>query len=230
MDLLSPEIREATRKKLESEMVGKVTLLYFTQEPRILIVPGAVPGQECLYCRETRQLLDEIKSLSDKIELKVLDFVADKDQAAAHGVDKIPATVVLGDQDYGIRFFGIPSGYEYTSLVQAVIDVSRGTTELSPKTKESLRLLTKDVRIQVFVTPTCPYCTVAVRLGHQMALESPHISCDMVEATEFPHLVQKYGVFGVPKTIVNETLSMDGAVPEETFLGNILEAAGSAGP
>ncbi len=230
MDLLSPEIREATRKKLESEMVGKVTLLYFTQEPRILIVPGAVPGQECLYCRETRQLLDEIKSLSDKIELKVLDFVADKDQAAAHGVDKIPATVVLGDQDYGIRFFGIPSGYEYTSLVQAVIDVSRGTTELSPKTKESLRLLTKDVRIQVFVTPTCPYCTVAVRLGHQMALESPHISCDMVEATEFPHLVQKYGVFGVPKTVVNETLSMDGAVPEETFLGNILEAAGSAGP
>ena len=230
MDLLSPEIRDATRKKLESEMIGKVTLLYFTQEPRILIVPGAVPGQECLYCRETRKLLDEVKSLSDKIELKVLDFVADKEEAAAHGVDKIPATVVVGDRDHGIRFFGIPSGYEYTSLVQAIIDVSRGTTELSPKTKEALRLVAKDVRIQVFVTPTCPYCTVAVRLGQQMALESPRVSCDMIEATEFPHLVQKYGVLGVPKTIINEEITLDGAVPEETFLGHVLEAAGSAEP
>ncbi len=230
MDLLTQEIRDVTRKKLGAEMVNKVTLLYFTQEPRLLIVPGGVPGQECLYCRETRQLLEEVKSLSDKIELQVLDFVADKDKAAAHGVDKIPATVVIGETDHGIRFFGIPSGYEYTSLVQAIIDVSRGSTELSPKTKESLKSVAKDVRIQVFVTPTCPYCTVAVRLGHQMALESPRVSCDMIEATEFPHLVQKYGVFGVPKTIINDAITVDGAVPEEVFLGNVLKAAGSAEP
>lgn len=230
MDLLNQEIRDITRKKFEAEMVNKVTLLYFTQEPRVLIVPTSVPGPECLYCRETRQLLEEVKSLSDKIELKVLDFVADKDQAAAYGIDKIPATVVMGETDLGIRFFGIPSGYEYTSLVEAIIDVSRGTTDLSPKTKDSLKSVAKDVRIQVFVTPTCPYCTVAVRLGHQMALESPRITCEMVEATEFPHLAQKYGVFGVPKTVINETITMDGAVPEEVFLGNVLKAAGSANP
>lgn len=230
MELLSQEIRDITRKKLEAEMAGKVTLLYFTQEPRLLIVPDTIPGSECVYCRETRQLLEEVKSLSDKIELQVLDFVADKDKAAAHGVDKIPATVVLGNEDHGIRFFGIPSGYEYTSLIEAIIDVSRGTTGLSPKTKESLRSVATDVRIQVFVTPTCPYCTLTVRLGHQMALESTRVSCEMVEATEFPHLAQKYAVFGVPKTVINETITMDGAVPEEVFLGNVLKAAGSAIP
>jgi glutaredoxin-like protein len=230
MDLLNPEIRDITRKKFEAEMVNKVTLLYFTQQPSLIIVPDRIPGQECLFCRETRQLLDEVKNLSDKIELQVFDFVVDKDRAAAYGIDKIPATAIVGEKDYGIRFFGIPSGYEYTSLVEAIIDASRGTTELGPKTKEALQALEKDVRIQVFVTPTCPYCTVAVRLGHQMAMESPRVTCAMVEATEFPHLTQKYGVYGVPKTVINETVSLDGAVPEELFLEAVLKAAGQEKP
>lgn len=226
MELLSQEIRDITRKKFEAEMVNKVTVLYFTQEPRLLIVPNRIPGQECTFCREARQLLEEVKSLSDKIDLQVFDFVAQKDKAAEFGIDKIPATVVLGTKDHGIRFFGIPSGYEYTSLVEAIVDVSKGATELGQKTKESLGTIDKDVHIQVFVTPTCPYCTVAVRLGHQMALESPRVRCDMVEATEFPHLAQRYGVYGVPKTVINETVTMEGAVPEEVFLANVLKAAG----
>jgi glutaredoxin-like protein len=226
MELLNKEIREVTRKKLEAEMVNKITVLFFTQEPGILIVPSRLPGQECMYCREARQLLEEVKSLSDKIDLQVLDFVAQKEKAVEFGVDKIPATLVLGEKDYGVRFYGIPSGYEYTSLVAAIIDASRGATDLGPDTKESLRSIDKDVHIQVFVTPTCPYCTVAVRLGHQMSIESPRVRCDMVEATEFPHLAQRYMVYGVPKTIMNESISLEGAVPEEVFLAHVLKAAG----
>jgi glutaredoxin-like protein len=179
-----------------------------------------------MFCRETRQMLEEVKRLSDKVELEVLDFVAHKDRAAALGVDKIPATVVRGEKDYGVLFFGIPSGYEYTSLIEAIIDVSRGQTELSPQTKESLATLTQDVAIQVFVTPTCPYCTLAVRLGHQMAIESPRVRCAMVEATEFPYLTQKYGISGVPRTVFNDAFVLDGAVPENAFLAAVLEAAG----
>ncbi|MGD1009059.1 MAG: thioredoxin family protein [Candidatus Aminicenantales bacterium] len=226
MDLLNAEIRDITRKKFESELASKVSLLFFTQEPTVLIVPNRIPGLECQFCRETRQLLEEVKSLSDKIDLQVFDFVAHKEKAAEFGIDKIPATVVLGVKDVGIRFYGIPSGYEYTSLVEAIVDVSKGTTELGPKTKESLRTVGRDVHIQVFVTPTCPYCTAAVRLGHQMAVESHNVRCDMVEATEFPHLAQKYTVYGVPKTVINETVAIDGAVPEEVFLANVLKAAG----
>ncbi|HVP90757.1 MAG TPA: thioredoxin family protein [Terriglobales bacterium] len=228
MDLLNQEIRDATRKKLEAEMAGNVRLLLFTQEPRLLVLPGEVPGQECLYCRETRRLVEELKALSDKIELEVADFVARKDLAAQYGVDKIPALLVLGAKPNGIRFYGIPSGYEYTSLVEAVVDVSRGATGLGEKTKESLAALNGDVHVQVFVTPTCPYCTVAVRLGHQMAVESPHVRCDMIEATEFPHLVQKYGVYGVPRTLFNDAASLDGAVAEDAFLAQVLEAAAAA--
>ena len=80
------------------------------------------------------------------------------------------------------------------------------------------------IHLQTFVTPTCPYCTTSVRLGHQFALESSHIVADMVEATEFPHLTQKYHVIGVPRTIINESITVEGAVPEETFLEHVLKA------
>jgi glutaredoxin-like protein len=224
MELLNKDVRDFTRTKFESELGDKVTLHFFTQEAGVLIVPSSVPGTECLYCRETRQLLEEVQALSEKIELVTHDFVAEKELAAEFGVDKIPATVVAGRAGSGIRLYGIPSGYEYTSLVEAIVDASKGTTGLSPETKEALRGLDRDIRIQVYVTPTCPYCTSAVRLAHQMAVESEHVRADMVEATEFPHLAQRYGVYGVPKTVVNETVSFEGAVPEPVFLSYVLKA------
>ena len=224
MEMLKKEVREATKKKFDEEMDGNITLLYFTQEPRRLIEPDHLKGQECLFCKETRKLLEEVSSLSDKIELVINDFVADKEKADEYGIDKIPALAILGKEDYGIRFFGIPSGYEYASLIEAIIDVSKEKTSLSQKTIEAIEKINNDIHIQVFVTPTCPYCTMAVRLGHQFALESPRIKSDMVESTEFPHLAQKYNVFGVPKTVINETISVEGALPEESFLENVLRA------
>jgi len=227
MELLSQEVLEATKKKFDGELENKVTLILFTQEPRRLVVPDHLQGQECLFCKETRQLLEEISSLSDKIELEIYDFVGDKEQVSHYGIDKIPAVVISGERDFGIRFFGIPSGYEYTSLIEAIVDVSKGRTGLSQSTKDALSGLNQDIHIQVFVTPTCPYCPLAVRLGHQFALESEMVRADMVESTEFPHLTQKYSVLGVPKTIFNEDVSLDGAVPEDQFLESLLKAARS---
>jgi len=227
MELLNQDVRDATRQKFEAELSGPVTIHFFTQEPSLLITSERLAGQECLFCRETRQLLTEVAALSDKIALQVHDFKAEKTEADAMGVDKIPAAVITGSGPAtGVRFYGIPSGYEYMSLVEAIIDASKGVSGLSETTKAALKELKKDVRIQVFVTPTCPYCTVAVRLAHQMALESPRITAEMVEATEFPHLTQKYAVFGVPKTIMNETVTVDGAVPEGVFLEHVRQAAG----
>ena len=226
MDMLNKDVRDATRKKFDAGLVNPVSLVFFTQEPSRLIVPNQLLGQECLYCKETRQLLEEVSSLSEKITIMIFDFTADQDQAAAYGVDKLPALVIKGEQDYGVRFFGIPSGYEYMSLIEAIIDVSRGQTGLKADTRQALKDLDKDVRIQVFVTPTCPYCTSVVRLAHQFAMESPRIRGEMVEATEFPHLAQKYHVFGVPKAVINETVFVEGAVPETVFLEHVLQAAG----
>ncbi|MBP1768123.1 MAG: hypothetical protein H6P98_2238 [Candidatus Aminicenantes bacterium] len=225
MDMLSKEVRDATRKKFEAGLINPVSLVFFTQEPSRLVVPDQLMGQECLFCKETRRLLEEIASLSEKLSLTILDFTADRDQAAGYGVDKLPALVVKGDRDFGIRFFGIPSGYEYMSLVEAITDVSKGQTGLKPETRKALKDLEKDIRIQVFVTPTCPYCTTVVRLAHQFAMESSRVKGEMVEATEFPHLAQKYHVFGVPKAVINETVFVDGAVPETVFLEHVLQAA-----
>lgn len=226
MELLNKEVREATKKKFDEEMENKVTIVFFTQEPGRLILPEKYKGQECLFCKETKQLLEEVSVLSDKIELKVYDFVADKEKAQELGIDKIPGIAIFGERNYSIRFFGIPSGYEYTSLLEAITDVSKGKTNLSQKTKDTLLSLDKNIHIQVFVTPTCPYCSMAVRLAHQFALESPLVKADMIESTEFPHLAQKYQIFGVPKTLINETITIDGAVPEEIFLENVLKAIG----
>jgi len=224
MEILNNEVRLATKKKFDEEMTGMVTLLHFTQEPGRLVLPDSLKGQECLFCRETKQLLEEVSSLSEKIELQVFDFSADKDKAAEFGIDKIPALVIMGERDHGIRFYGIPSGYEYTSLVEAIVDVSRGQTSLSDKTKETLRALDKDIHLQVFVTPTCPYCSISVRLAHQFALESVHIKADMLEATEFPHLSNRFSVMGVPKTVINGQAFIEGALPEDRFLDEILKA------
>jgi len=224
MEMLNKEIREATKKRFEEAMEEKVTLLLFTQEPRRLIVPEHLKGQECLFCKETKALLKEVSALSNKIELVVYDFLGDKEKAAELRIDKIPATAVLGKEDYKIRFFGIPSGYEYMSLVEAMVDVSKGKTSLNQKTKDALKALQSDVHLQIFVTPTCPYCVLSVRLAHQFALESPRIRADMVESTEFPHLAQKYSVFGVPKTVINENVFIEGAVPEEVVLEHVLKS------
>ena len=226
MDMLNKDVRAATQTKFDTELVSPVRLLFFTQEPGRLLLSDHLKGQECLYCRETRQLLEEVSSLANKVSLNIYDFTADQDRVKEYGIDKIPGLVIRNAQDSGIRFFGIPSGYEFMSLIEAIIDVSKGRTGISAKTREALQALPEDVRIQVFVTPTCPYCMSAVRLAHQFALESPRIRGDMVEATEFPHLAHKYNVFGVPKTVINETAFIDGAVPETVFLDHVLKAVG----
>jgi len=226
MQLLNEEVRDFARKKFEAELLNPVNLVYFMKEKSTLIVPGKEPEQDYNFCPETKQLLEELSSLTDKIKLTVYDLEKDQNQATEFQIDKVPATIIMSDQDYGIRFFGIPSGYEFMSLLEAIVDVSRGETELSQETREALKNLDKEVNIKIFVTPTCPYCPMTVRLGHQMALESPLVRASMIEASEFPQLTQQYEVFGVPKSIFNESLSLEGAVPEEMFLEQVLRAAG----
>jgi len=224
MEMLNKEIRETTKAKFEAELSHPVKIVLFTQEPKRLVLLGSLQGQDCYFCKETRRLLEEVAALTEKIELQVLDLKADAETAARFGIDKVPGIVIMGEEDYGIRIYGIPSGYEYSTLIEDIVDVSRRTTGLADKTKEALKAIDKNLRIQVFVTPTCVYCSSVVRLAHQFALESPFIRAEMVESTEFQDLSNRYNVYGVPKTIVNDTISFEGAVPEEEFLENVLKA------
>ncbi len=210
MALLDAHTREEVRRLL-SDLKNPVRLLVFVQHI------------DCVYCRETRQLIEEVGALSDQIAVEVYNRITDRELAERYGIDKAPAVVIEGDQDYGIRYFGIPSGYEFGSLIEDIRMVSARDSGLSPSSRKRLAQIQTPVHIQVFVTPTCPYCPRMVRLAHQAAMESPWIRADMVEAMEFPELADQYGVYGVPRTVINEVIHIEGAVPEGYFINELLK-------
>jgi glutaredoxin-like protein len=215
-------IGEKDRKTVKDRLAGlmkPVKAVVFTQE------------MECQFCSETRELMQELAGLTDKLKVEVKDFVGDAAEAKRLGVDKIPAIALLGegDKDYGVRFYGIPAGYEFVSLLESLEMVSKGDSGLAPATREKLKALKKPLHLQVFVTPTCPYCPRAVVLAFKLAMESPLITASMVEATEFPHLANKYQVSGVPHTVIGESPQpMIGAYPEPAAVDLILNAVAGA--
>lgn len=213
MPFLSDRDKNRLKEIFEENLEDTVTLIMFTQD------------FECLYCRETRILLEEVSRLHPLLNLEVYDFQRDEKVAEKYGVDKIPATILIGDRDYGIRFYGIPAGFEFTTLIESILDVSRRKSRLKPETTAKLSSLENDVHIQVFVTPTCPYCPGMARLAYQTALESDKVKADVVEITEFPHLAYRYSVMSVPKTVLNDSIEFVGATSEDSFIEKVVKAS-----
>ena len=213
MPLLGEKEKEFLTKEFSAKLLNDVRLLVFTQET------------PCAFCTETVQVCQELAEFSPKIKVEQFDFVKDSMRARELRVNKIPAIAIIGAKDYGIRFYGIPSGYEFTSLVGTIVDVSRGDSALSPKNRELLKSIDTKVHLQVFVTPTCPVCPNVVRLAHKLAIESDMVWADTIESNEFVPLAQRYGVMGVPKTIINEKHDIGGALPEDLLVMHVLNAA-----
>jgi alkyl hydroperoxide reductase subunit F len=209
--MIDEDTRVQLRKILE-KLESSVRLIFFTQE------------SACPSCTQQRELLEELVSLSGKLELKIYDFVLHGDEAISHKIDKIPATVVSGKRDYGIRFYGVTTGYEFSSLLEAIVMVSTGRSGLNPQLEELVRDIKEPVHLQVLVTPTCPYCPRMVHVAHQFAFVNENIRADMIEAQEFPYLAQRYNLYSVPKTIINEAHSFEGAIPAEAAYLQILKA------
>ncbi len=213
MALLQEKDRQFIRDDFAKNLVKPVTILVFTQHIG------------CQYCPETRQICEEIAGLSELVTVETYNFAADIKVAEKYGVDKVPAIIVVQDgQDYGVHFFGIPSGYEFMSLLEAIRMLSKGKVELQMATRAFLDSLTKPVYMQVFITPTCPYCPRSVMLAHKMAYYSPWVTADMVEATEFPALSNRYSVMAVPRTVINDVKAVEGAIPEQMLLPHLMEA------
>ena len=208
---LDDRTRHQISEALEA-MEDPVRIVLFTQE------------HACETCREQREILEELVRLSEKIRLDIRDMVRDGEEARRYGIDKIPATIVEGKRDHGIRFFGVTGGYEFTSLLEAVLAVSSEEHGLEPAVLEILKLIDRPVHLEVMVTLTCPYCPKMVHLAHRFAMASDNIRSDMVESSGYPHLVQRYRVSGVPKTIIDEGAAFEGALPPATAALEILKA------
>ncbi len=203
MALLSAKDAKKVQEILQA-LPAPVELHFFTQE------------LECQFCRETGQLLRELAALSPNLKLTEHDFVLDTEAVSAFGVEMVPAIVPVGPAgDVGLRFYGIPAGYEFASLLEGLKLAAGADPELAPETESFLSQLTHEVELEVYVTPTCPYCPGMVVNAFRLAAASPKIKAAMVEATEFPHLAIRYQVRGVPRTVINRGKAfIEGLVPE----------------
>ena len=144
MPLLTDRDEAAVRKEFE-KLSGSVKLIIFSQE-----LSAAAE-----LCRQNEQLVREVAALApDTITVEVLNLAIDRERAAGYGIDRVPAIVVEGARDYGIRFLGIPSGYEFSNLIDATILASSGQPGLTAETQAALAGLADDVDIKVFSTPT----------------------------------------------------------------------------
>jgi len=195
-------------KEILKIMKDDVQIVNFTQEI------------ECPMCRETRSFAEEVAALSDKLTIKIYDLIKDKEMTLKYGVERIPAIVLLDKDgvDYGVKFYGLPGGYEINSFLGSIIEMSGKHENLPEDILSRIKKIDKDVHIQVFVGLGCPHCPAAVSVAHRLAMENSRIKGDMVDSANFPHLSQKFNVTGVPKIIINDKHELIGSHPIETFL------------
>lgn len=220
MVMIPEQDQQFLRDRFTDELENEVTIIALTRKVEGLDQPGL----ECEFCKETEQLVNEVAGLSDKINVRTHEYSPEDSLVRKLAIDKIPAVLIVSDDNTGVRFFGIPGGFEFSSLVEDVIDVSRGRTDLPLEIKNRIRDIDQEVHIQIFVTPTCPYCPAAVRMAHQMAIENPKITSDAIEASEFPHLVSQYDITAVPTIVINDKLQFEGSLPEDVFADQVTHA------
>jgi glutaredoxin-like protein len=211
-------IAAADQERLRADfakMTRPVRLLLFTQ------------ALECETCLQTRQILDELPRLSDLIVIEEVNFLLEGDKAQQYGIDRVPAIVLIGRDEAGVefdsrvRFLGTPAGYEFISVIRAILLVGGGGSMLSAASHARLAAVPAPITMRVFTTPTCPHCPRAVNMAHEMAFASPHITAYAVEVTEFPDLARRYRVTGVPKTVAGD-VEILGALPEDDFIAQAL--------
>ena len=210
MALLNEALQDQLREVF-SEMKNEVTLAVFTKEG------------DCYSCKETLDFMGEIKALNEKIHFEALDIDKDHERAVAYNVKMVPSIVLLNDKkEYvGVKFNGIPAGHEINSFVPGLLEVSGAGEALPEAFASQINALEKPVNIKVFVTLSCPHCAGAVQKAHKLALESPLIDAEMVEAQTFDELSNQFNVSSVPKIVINDQYEFVGNQPLDVFLEEI---------
>ncbi len=201
-------------------------------------VVTVVGSHNAEYSQWTAQLIREIAELSEKVVPRIVDVNNGREEAEELGVDpRRTPTVLIGPDRVAIRYTGAPSGYEAWAFLETIILTSKGESGLSQGTVGALRKLAelgKRVRLQVYVTPTCPYCPHQVLLANKFAIAVPKtIESETVEAWENPDLADSLGVSAVPDTVVyvledGEWVAkgrLVGVQPEEKFAVDVVMSA-----
>jgi glutaredoxin-like protein len=168
---------------------------------------------DCPTCPYLTELAEEIADAVPTV--RWAEKEPDEDVPEAPALHVVP--LLGGSRPYGVYFYGLPGGYEFPSLLEAIRAVSTSDSGLSPGLRRLLARLDRPLDVKVFVTQSCPYCPRMVQLAQRMAVESPLVTAEMIDAAEFPELADQYRVSGVPLTVVDDTHAVVGAVPEARF-------------
>lgn len=209
-NLLNKEVSEQIKKALEP-MKNSIKMVLFTK------------AGTCNTCEETRQLLNEMTALNDKILVEEKDIEKDASDAKTYDITDVPTFVILNDKDeyQGVKFQGIPAGHEINSFLSAIVYMSGLEFQMDQAILDRIAKIDKPVDIKVFITLSCPHCPGAVSTAHSLAMLNENVQASMIESQTFYDLSMKYKVSGVPKIIINDTHELLGNQPIDAFLKEI---------
>ncbi len=214
-------------KALPQDIISEVKNAVGELDKAVTIIFVGKDGA-CETCEITENLADDFATLfPDKINVKKLKL--GDEELKKYGIDKAPALAIeTQDGDFrNIVFYGLPAGHELSSFIEAIKKMSTGKNAIpvSDTMKEKLKKIDKPVKIEVVVTPSCPYCPRAVILAHNFAYENPdYIRACMIEVYQFPEIGEKYNTSSVPQIRINENTETLGAIPENMLYDTIMQA------
>lgn len=213
--LIDEESREELKKKFKKEMKRKVDLVVFV-DPR--------DAKHKEFSDFSVQISKELAELTDKINVRI--YEKGDPACEKYRVSRFPTVLIDPDSGYKIRYTGAPAGQEGWGFVESITLVSRDESMLSPLSEEKLKKLNKNVKVEVYVTPSCPYCPMAVVLANKTAIAAKgKVESECVEAIENPDLANLYNVSAVPQQVLNNGAVISvGVQPEDKFVDDILKA------
>ncbi|MEM4295671.1 MAG: thioredoxin family protein [Candidatus Anstonellales archaeon] len=204
MALFDENVREQVRAFLNS-MESDVLVVFHNK------------SNECDFCPDIQELLKELNEINKKINFKVLD----------DSYELKPALEIRGKNKGKIVYYGIPSGYEFGPFLSALVNASTGNAKaIDDETKAKIKEIDKEVNIKIFVTPSCMYCPAIALASYAFSTINDNITTEIIEASEFPELSNKYKVNAVPKVIINDSEQFVGAVSPDVFVERIIKAIG----
>lgn len=181
-------------------------------------------SDNCDLCKEDIELLKELSSIDERIKLDIVDIEKDNKKAQLLGIKNAPAIVLTGDYTYPIYYLGSPIGYEFSALIEDIINISKRNSELSNEIKQKLKSINQNVEIKVFVTPSCPYCPGMVHTAHLFSMENNKIVSKMIECGENSEECEKYEVAAVPTVVINDKVRFEGLVSPNILLQRVQES------
>ena len=190
-----------------------VRLVFFTRETY------------CPYCNETSRLLKRLASITQKIKFDSYNFAIDDEKDQEYHVFDVPALAIIGEKDYGIRYYGYPRGNELINFLDDIIYVSKGENTLKPEAAMKLARFTKPTQLKIFISRNCLFSLPLVRLAIKLAISNNAIEADIIHTDEFLELAEKYKVRGTPMTIINGDKSFYGTLDEGEYVNQIIKLA-----